>query len=206
MRPKPVTKPSPAGRCSCMPKSTQRWRTNLSSSSKVPSSSNRWMRSRAASLPALCSRSRRSGPPPASASAEIRRSSSMRSLALGSGMRLRFVSDNRTSLGRDHGWGFFPGENADGEMRGEPDGTEEQDDAKEQLRGHCSGSVERRLQRSHVDRGAHEDEHSGEGHRHDEDRGHNGSKDRFHETGSKPPCWNKDSAREAITSVHSSES
>src|SRR5271168_146114 len=40
------------------------------------------MRSRAVSFPALCSRSLRSSPPPASASAEMRRSSSILSLCL----------------------------------------------------------------------------------------------------------------------------
>ena len=114
MRPKPVTKPSPAGRCDSMPKSMQWWRTNLSSSSNVPSSRSRLMRSRAVSLPALCSRSRRSGPPPASASALRRRNSSMRSLfGIGGGGRrlfLRHADPPRTTdlvrgkCGRRDGW------------------------------------------------------------------------------------------------------
>src|SRR5579863_3367538 len=77
MRPKPVMNPSPGGRCSCMPKSSERCATNLSSSSNVPSSRSSATRSRAVSFPALCSRSRRSTPPPASASTLRRRSSSI---------------------------------------------------------------------------------------------------------------------------------
>ena len=80
MRPKPVMNPSPGGRCSCIPKSSERCATNLSSSSNVPSSRSSATRSRAVSLPALCSRSRRSAPPPASASALRRRSSANESL------------------------------------------------------------------------------------------------------------------------------
>src|SRR6266403_1045152 len=146
MRPKPVTKPSPAGRCSCMPKSTQRCRTNLSSSSKVPSSNKRWMRSRAVSLPALCSRSRRSAPPPASASSEIRRSSSLRSRRLSSGIKLGLGSDNGSSLGR----GFLWRKNTHGQMRGDPSGAEKKDDTEEQLRAGGGGPLERGLQRGHV--------------------------------------------------------
>src|SRR5579875_2307266 len=56
MRPYPVTKPSPSITLLCMPKLWQRCRTSLSSSSKLPSSSKRSMRSRAESLPSLCSR------------------------------------------------------------------------------------------------------------------------------------------------------
>src|SRR5439155_7025855 len=111
----------------------------LSSSSKVPSSSNSWMRSRAVSLPALCSRSRRSGPPPASASVEIRRSSSIRSEFFALEARLRFVSDNGPSGGRV----FFCGKNTYGEMRGKPNRSQEQPDAKEQLRAHGGGPPER---------------------------------------------------------------
>src|SRR5712664_531456 len=192
MRPKPVTKPSPAGRCSCMPKSTQRWRTNLSSSWKVPSSSRRWMRSRAVSLPALCSRSRRSGPPPASASTEIRWSSSMRSRCFASDIKQGLVSDNGSSLGR----GFLWGKNAHGKMRGEPDGSEEQHDAKEQLRAHGGGALEGTLERSHVLRGLDKNEHRSEGHRHDEDGAKSGSEDHFHGVAPGPPGsgMKKDSA------------
>src|SRR5262245_23407738 len=78
MRPWPVTKPSPGTICSSMPKSRQRCVTSLSSSSKVPSSSSSSMRSRAPSLPSLCWRARRSGPPPCSAASCRRRSSSRR--------------------------------------------------------------------------------------------------------------------------------
>src|SRR5712671_1996348 len=51
-----------------MPKSVQRCVTSLSVSSKVPSSSRNSTRSRADILPSLCWRSRRSLPPPSSAS------------------------------------------------------------------------------------------------------------------------------------------
>src|SRR5262249_41332814 len=59
-----------------MPKSLHRWVTSLSVSSKVPSSNRNSIRSRADILPSLCWRSRRSGPPPASASESRRLSSS----------------------------------------------------------------------------------------------------------------------------------
>src|SRR5437870_1557050 len=176
MRPKPVTKPSPAGRCSCIPKSTQRCRTNLSSSSKLPSSRRRWMRSRAVSLPVLCSRSRRSGPPPASASSEMRRSSSMRSRCLASGIKLRLGSDNGSSLGS----GFLRSKNAHGKMGGEPDGSQEQHDTQEQFRAHGSGALHGRFERSHVLGGSHENKHGPQGHHHDKDGGQNGSEDHFH--------------------------
>src|SRR5438105_1896842 len=61
-----------------MPKSRQRWVTSLSSSSKESSSSSNSMRSRAESLPSLCCRACRSGPPPCSAAIWRRRSSSRR--------------------------------------------------------------------------------------------------------------------------------
>src|SRR6266852_5120476 len=175
-----------------MPKSTQPWRTNLSSSSKVPSSNKRWMRSRAVSLPALCSRSRRSGPPPASASAEMRWSSSMRSRCLSSGTRLGLGSDNGSSRGR----GFLRGKNAHGEVRGQPDGSQKQHDTQEQLRAHGGGPLERRFKRGHVFRGLDKNKHGAEGHRHDEDGGQNGSENHFHGTGIGPPCncMEKDSA------------
>src|SRR5258708_2062653 len=128
------------------------------------------MRSRAVSLPALCSRSRRSGPPPASASSEMRRSSSMRSRCWASEIKLGLVSDNGSSLGR----GFLWGKNAHGKMRGEPDGSEQQYDAEEQLRAHGGGALERRLERSHVLRGPDKNEHRSNGHRHDEHGGKSG--------------------------------
>src|ERR1700686_2161818 len=83
MRPNPVTNPSPGGRCSCIPNSSERCATNLSSSSNVPSSRSNATRSRAVSFPALCSRSRRSAPPPASASALRRRRSPIGSFSFG---------------------------------------------------------------------------------------------------------------------------
>src|SRR5229473_3901762 len=192
MRPKPVTKPSPAGRCSCIPKSTQRCRTNLSSSSKLPSSRRRWMRSRAVSLPALCSRSRRSGPPPASASSEMRRSSCIRSRCLASGIKLGFGSDNGSSLGR----GILWGKDAHRKMRGNPSGSEKQHDAEEQFRAHGGGALQRRLERSHILRSLHQNKHGPEGQSHDENGSQNGSEDHFHRTGIGPPGsgMKKDSA------------
>jgi hypothetical protein len=52
--PQPVTTPSPRGLDFSIPKSTQRWVTNMSYSSKLPSSSNSSIRSRAVSLPLAC--------------------------------------------------------------------------------------------------------------------------------------------------------
>src|SRR5258708_6741108 len=97
------------------------------------------MRSRAVSLPALCSRSRRSAPPPASVSSEIRRSSSLRSRRLSSGINLGLGSDNGSSLGR----GFLWRKNTHGEMRGDPSGAEKKHDTEGQSHdedGRKSGS------------------------------------------------------------------
>src|SRR3954468_17411531 len=69
--PCPVTTPSPRIFCSCMPKSAQRWVTNLSSSMKLPSSSSAAMRSRAVSLPASCCFTMRALPPASAALASI---------------------------------------------------------------------------------------------------------------------------------------
>src|SRR6185436_9061738 len=69
--PWPVTTPSPRTFCSSMPKSAQRWVTNLSSSTKLPSSSSAAMRSRAVSLPASCCLSMRALPPASAALASI---------------------------------------------------------------------------------------------------------------------------------------
>src|SRR5260370_22474364 len=161
------------------------------------------MRSRAVSLPALCSRSRRSGPPPASASSEMRRSSSMRSRCLASEIKLGLVSANRSSLGK----GFLWGKNAHGKMRGEPDGSEQQYDAKEQLRTHGGGALERRFERSHVLRSLDQNEHRSKGHRHDEDGGKSGSEDHFHGVAPGPPGsgMKKDSANGEDSSVLSSQ-
>src|ERR1700722_7133498 len=113
-----------------MPKSTQRWRTNLSSSSKVPSSSKRSIRSRAVSLPALCSRSRRSGPPPASASKLRWRRSSIRSLCLAAAAEAEDFCSGKRRSGID---GLVFVEDADGQMSSEPSGTEEEDDAEDEF-------------------------------------------------------------------------
>ena len=66
--PQPVTTPSPRGLDFAIPKSTQRWVTNMSYSSKLPSSSNSSIRSRAVSLPLACCASIRACPPPRRAS------------------------------------------------------------------------------------------------------------------------------------------
>src|SRR5438046_4396323 len=134
------------------------------------------MRSRAVSFPAWCSRSRRSGPPPAWASSEMRRSSSMRSRCLASGIKLGLGSDNGSSLGS----GFLRSKNAHGKMGGEPDGSQEQHDTQEQFRAHGSGTLHGRFERSHVLGGSHENKHGPQGHHHDKDGGQNGSEDHFH--------------------------
>src|SRR6187431_3566111 len=54
-----------------MPKSVQRCSTNMSHSSKVPSSSSSSRRSRAVSLPFLCCESIRFSPPPRRAAARL---------------------------------------------------------------------------------------------------------------------------------------
>src|SRR5258708_7483278 len=141
------------------------------------------MRSRAVSLPVLCSRSRRSGPPPASASSEMRRSSSMRSRCLDSGIKLRLDSDNGSSLGRGFSWR----KNAQGKMRGEPNSPKKQYHTEEQFRSHGHSALHRRIQRGHIFRGLNKHEHGTEGHRHDEDSSKNGSENHFHGTGIEPP-------------------
>src|SRR6267154_4518472 len=146
------------------------------------------MRSRAVSFPVLCSRSRRSGPPPASASSEMRRSSSMRSRCLASGSKLRLGSDNGASLGRRFSWR----KNAHSEMRGEPDGSEKQYDAEEQFRSHGHGALQRRIQGGHIFRGLNKHKHGSEGHRHDEDSCKNGSENHFHGTRIEPPRIGKE--------------
>src|ERR1051326_1368121 len=134
MRPKPVTNPSPAGRCDSMLKSVQWWRTNLSSSSKVPSSSRGLILSRAVSLPALCSRSRRSGPPPASASSLRLRNSSIRFCCEFIAAGEDLFSGTRFS----RRWRFLHMENADSEMRCQPDGPEQQHDTEHRSEEHTS--------------------------------------------------------------------
>src|SRR4029077_16253397 len=83
--------------------------------------------------------------------------------------------------------GFLRGKNAHGKMCGEPDGSEEQHDAQEQLRAHGGGALTRRFERSHVFRGSDEHEHGAEGHRPDEDGGKNGSENHFHGIEPGPP-------------------
>src|SRR5450631_2721590 len=165
MRPNPVTKPSPGGRCSSIPKSTQLWRTNLSSSSKLPSSSSRLMRSRAVSLPALCSRSRRSPPPPASASVDNFRNSSMRPLCLDCKLgRLFFFSGKRPSRER----GFFFAKNANRQVRGHPHRAQQEHDAEQQLGANGGGALHRRNNGGDVHGGLHQDKHRAEAHDHDQ--------------------------------------
>src|ERR1700744_5868595 len=151
-----------------MPKSTQRWRTNLSSSSKVFSSRRRSMRSRAVSLPALCSRSRRSGPPPASASALRRRRSSIRSLCLAAAAEAEDLGSDKRRSGID---GFVVVEDADGEMGGEPSGAEEKDDAEDEFSAHGGSALSGGWDRGDVDRRADEGKHGGERHRNNQDGG-----------------------------------
>src|SRR5580704_8841075 len=177
MRPKPVTKPSPAGRWSCIPKSTQRCRTNLSSSSNVPSSRSRSIRSRAVSLPALCSRSRRSGPPPASASALRRRRSSMRSLCFAAAAEAEEFSLDKRRSGINF---FFVMENADGEMGGEPSCAEEKDDAEDKFGTDGGSALGGRWDGGDVYGRADKGEHGGEGHRDDQCDGDDGGDDFFH--------------------------
>src|SRR5215472_5580435 len=177
MRPKPVTKPSPAGRSSSEPKSTQRWRTNLSSSSKVPSSSSKWMRSRAVSLPALCSRSRRSAPPPASASVVRRRSSSSRNSCGVTGAGDCFGSAKRFSS-RYPVWYV---ENAHGEVRGHPHRSQEQYDAQNELGPDGKRPLDRRMDHRDPRRRGNQRKHGAERQRDDQDRGQNGGEDLLHE-------------------------
>src|SRR5471032_681943 len=96
-KPCPATTPSPGTIWLSMPKSRHRWVTSLSTSSKVPGSNSRSIRSRAVSLPAACWRSSRSSPPPSSA----RRSRSART---SSGF---MVGGRRARSGFD-GLGFLP--------------------------------------------------------------------------------------------------
>src|SRR5580692_6830599 len=147
-----------------MPKSTQRWRTNLSSSSKVFSSRRRSMRSRAVSLPALCSRSRRSGPPPASASALRRRRSSIRSLCFAAAAEADEFSLDKRRSGINV---FVVMEDANGEMCGEPGGAEKEDDAEDQFGANCGGALRWRWDGCDVYRRADESEHGRESHRDD---------------------------------------
>src|SRR5436190_5807341 len=85
-RPWPVTTPSPGNFCSSIPKSVERWTTNLSNSSKLPSSRKKSIRSRAVILPAARCFSTRAEPPPSSAAAERSLSSSILFFVLDSGV------------------------------------------------------------------------------------------------------------------------
>src|SRR5579859_1789873 len=140
-----------------MPKSTQRWRTNLSSSSNEPSSNSRLMRSRAVSLPALCSRSRRSGPPPASASALRRSNSSRRPCCRFAAAAGIFLSGTRLS-----GWRFFCLKNADREMGGNPDGSEQKNDAEDNFRGKGQRALQRRGNRGDTQGSVNQNIHRGQ--------------------------------------------
>src|SRR5215472_8564651 len=158
------------------------------------------MRSRAVNLPALCSRSRRSAPPPASASASKRCSSSVRSLAFepsaifGVGIRLRLVSDTGSSCRRGFGKHFggcqgrrlFRTKYTHCEVRGKPSYAQEEDDAKKQLCGHGGSAVQGRFERSHFGRRPNQDEHGGKSHGHNENGRNNRSKDLLHRMGCNP--------------------
>src|SRR5262249_542657 len=157
--------------------SVQWWRTNLSSSSNVPSSNRISMRSRAVSLPDLCSRSRRSGPPPASASALRRRNSSRRFSCGLDGAAEGFCSGMRVSGRR---W-FLQMENGDGKMGGHPHGSQQQDNAKDQLRGDRERTLHRRLDGGDLQGGAHQRKHRSKRQRDNQDRSQDGSEDLLHE-------------------------
>src|SRR5271163_810054 len=101
------------------------------------------MRSRAVSLPALCSRSRRSGPPPASASADWRRSSSMRLRCFSFALAAAFSSDKLSSRRRK----LIFSEDADGEVSGKPDSAKKQDDTEKEFRTDSGGALKRRVER-----------------------------------------------------------
>src|SRR6266403_4455594 len=179
-RPNPVTNPSPAGRCDSMPKSVQWWRTNLSSSSKEPSSSSKLILSRAVSLPALCSRSRRSGPPPASASSLRLRNSAIRPCCEFAVAGDDFFSGTRLSRGMR----FLYMENADSKVRGEPYRAEKQRDPKHDLRADCRSASHRRLDGRHFQSCADQHKHGNQRHNNDQNRCQNGSQDSFHEENS----------------------
>src|SRR5258708_17412090 len=159
MRPNPVTNPSPAGRWASMPKSVQWWRTNLSSSSNVPSSSRRLILSRAVSLPALCSRSRRSAPPPASASWLRRSRSSIRPVCEAPGVADDFLSGKRAS----GGWRFVHVEKADTRGSCQPHGADEEHNSKHNFRSDRAGTLQRRSYRGDLQRGIDQYEHHGQG-------------------------------------------
>src|ERR1700733_5277336 len=177
MRPKPVINPSPGRRCSCIPNSSERCITNLSSSSNVPSSRSRSIRSRAVSFPALCSRSRRSGPPPASASALRRRRSSIRSLCFAAAAEAEEFSLDKRGSGINV---FFVMEDTDGEMCGEPRGAEEKDDAEDKFGTDGGSALGGRWDGGDVYGRADKGEHGGEGHRDDQCDGDDGGDDFFH--------------------------
>src|SRR5882724_3390711 len=123
------------------------------------------MRSRAVSLPALCSFSRRSAPPPASASSLRRRNSCSRSAAdFVMGART-FFSAKRTSVRRQ----ILCAKYSHSEMRGNPDRAEQQDDSEQQLGSNGRDSRRRGLNGGHVFGGNHESVHSRKSHRDRED-------------------------------------
>src|ERR1700730_5471155 len=72
-------------------------------------------------------------------------------------------------------------------MRGEPDGTEEQDDAKEQLCAHSDGAVQGRLERGNILGRPNKNKHCTESHGHDEDGGHYRGDDHLHGSWTRPP-------------------
>src|ERR1700730_10664832 len=137
------------------------------------------MRSRAVSFPALCSRSRRSSPPPASASTDNLRSSSMRLRCLACELGAAFFfSGKRTS--REC---FLLAEDTNREMSRQPDGPEEEHYSQEHLRAHSYCPLRRRSNGGDVDGGLHQDKHGAQAHGHDQDSGENRSKNHFHGIG-----------------------
>ena len=132
----------------------------------------------------------------------------MRSRCFAAEDKMGFGSDNGSSARLGLRRGFLCGEDANGEVRGEPDGAEEQDDAEEQFRAHRGSAMKGSIERRHIFRGLNENKHCAKSHGHNQDGGQDGSDDHFHGTWIGPPqrgTIRKDSARKATTSVVSSK-
>jgi hypothetical protein len=87
-----------------------------------------------------------------------------------------FFSGTRISRGF---WVLYV-KNADCKMSGEPNSTEEQDDAEDEFGGNGGGALNGRLNSGDFESGCNKDVHGGKGHGDDEERGENGSEDLFH--------------------------
>ncbi len=75
--------------------------------------------------------------------------------------------------------GALSAEDAYGEMGGQPNSAEKQDNAKEQLGGDGGGALDGRFERRYVERGFNEDKHGGKSQPNDKNGGHDGGYDRF---------------------------